>query len=64
MKRKELKNLAEKIAKAQKQYDECKDTQQRKELEKIIFTLSSRATSLEDIMELDEMIQEILNEQH
>lgn len=62
MNKKELRNLAKKIAKAErvlqdKSADEAAKQQAREE----IFFWSGRVTSLDDICELDELIQDILN---
>ena len=60
MKRKELKNLAEKIAQAEHiiQTSDNQDEIQRAQME--IMTLSSHVDSLDDITIIDEMVQELL----
>lgn len=60
MKRKELKNLAKKIAQAEHiiQTSDNQDEIQRAQME--IMTLSSHVDSLDDITIIDEMIQELL----
>ena len=60
MKRKELKNLAKKIAQAEHiiQTSDNQDEIQRAQLE--IMTLSSHVDSLDDITIIDEMVQELL----
>ena len=60
MKRKELKNLAKKIAQAEHiiQTSDNQDEIQRAQME--IMTLSSHVDSLDDITILDEMVQELL----
>lgn len=60
MKRKELKNLAKKIAQAEHivQTSDNQDEIQRAQME--IMTLSSHVDSLEDITIIDEMVQELL----
>ena len=60
MKRKELKNLAKKIAQAEHiiQTSDNQDEIQRAQME--IMTLSSHVDSLDDITIIDEMVQELL----
>lgn len=60
MKRKELKNLAKKIAQAEHivQTNDNQDEIQRAQME--IMTLSSHVDSLDDITIIDEMVQELL----
>lgn len=60
MKRKELKNLAKKIAQAEHivQTSDDQDEIQRAQME--IMTLSSHVDSLDDITIIDEMVQELL----
>ena len=60
MKRKELKNLAKKIAQAEHiiQTSDNQDAIQRAQME--IMTLSSHVDSLDDITIIDEMVQELL----
>ena len=60
MKRKELKNLAKKIAQAEHtiQTSDNQDEIQRAQME--IMTLSSHVNSLDDITIIDEMVQELL----
>lgn len=60
MKRKELKNLAKKIAQAEHiiQTSNNQDKIQRAQME--IMTLSSHVDSLDDITIIDEMVQELL----
>lgn len=60
MKKKELKNLAVKIAAAEKALQNTKDQNVIHEVQDEIFKLSSKVHDIEDIMLLDEMIQEIL----
>ena len=63
MSNKELKALAEKIAKAQMRYDNSSDPE-RADAEKEILRLSNGVSSLVDLMRLDEMIQEILKQKN
>ena len=60
MKRKELKNLAKKIAQAEHivQTSDNQDEIQRAQME--IMTLSSHVDSLDDITIIDEMVQALL----
>lgn len=60
MKRKELKNLAKKIAQAEHiiQTSDNQDEIQRAQME--IMTLLSHVDSLDDITIIDEMVQELL----
>ena len=60
MKRKELKNLAKKIAQAEHivQTSDNQDEIQHAQIE--IMTLSSHVDSLDDITIIDEMVQELL----
>lgn len=60
MKRKELKNLAKKIAQAEYivQTSDNQDEIQRAQME--IMILSSHVDSLDDITIIDEMVQELL----
>lgn len=60
MKRKELKNLAKKIAQAEHiiQTSDNQDEIQRVQME--VMTLSSHVDSLDDITIIDEMVQELL----
>ena len=60
MKRKELKNLAKKIAQAEHiiQTSNNQDEIQRAQME--VMNLSSHVDSLDDITIIDEMVQELL----
>lgn len=60
MKRKELKNLAQKIAKYEQILQTSQDKEEIREAQSQIMNLSGRVQSLEDMMLLDDMIQEIL----
>lgn len=57
MKKKELLKLAKQIADAEVSLQKSQDPENSKELKSKIIKLSSRVTSLEDIMILDELIQ-------
>lgn len=61
MKKKELKNLAQKIAKAERVIQSTDSTTAEKsKAEQEIMTLSSHVDKLEDMIIIDEMVQEIL----
>lgn len=60
MKRKELKNLANKIAKLEQIIQHNEDPKQVQQAKDEIMKLSSHVDSLEDIMLMDELIQDIL----
>lgn len=60
MKKKELKNLANKIAQAERVIQTSSNKTEIFEAEQRIIELSGRATNIEDMMQIDEMVQEIL----
>lgn len=61
MKKKELKNLAQRIAEQERILQDTSITSdERREAENNIFLLASKVTSLEDMDLLDEYIQELL----
>lgn len=60
MKTRELKQLAETIAKAELTLRENKDEQEVRKAKKDILLLSKRITSLEDMLRIDDMVQNIL----
>lgn len=60
MKRKELKNLAIKIAKAEKRRQEAITEEEKHQAEVEIMDLSGRVMNLNDMMELDDLIQEMI----
>ena len=60
MKRKELKNLATKIAKAEKRRQEATSEDEKYQAEVEIMNLSGRVMNLNDMMELDDLIQEMI----
>lgn len=60
MKQKELKNIAKKIADAERILQTSADPDERRKAEDTIFMWTGKVTSLVDICELDEMIQDIL----
>ena len=62
MKRKELKNLAQKIAAAEKTIQSSSDPLQIAKAQDQIIELSGHALSMEDMMAIDEFVQEILNQ--
>lgn len=63
MKRKELKNIAKKIAKAELIVQTSEDPVAIKKAQQEIMELSGQALSLEDMTIIDEMVQEILGSQ-
>ena len=60
MKRKEQKNLANKIAKLEQIIQRNEDPKQVQQAKDEIMKLSGHVDSLEDIMLMDELIQDIL----
>ena len=60
MKRKEQKNLAQKIAKYEYIVQISNDKDEIKKAQDSIMELSGRVESLDDIAAIDEMVQEIL----
>lgn len=62
MKMKELKNLAKKIAKFERIIQNSDDDDAVREAQQEIIVLSGQAKSLEDMMIIDELVQEILLE--
>ena len=62
MKRKELKNLAKKIAKAEKIVQNSPDAAEIGRAQQEIMDLSSKVSSIEEMIELDDLIQEIISE--
>lgn len=60
MKRKELKELAKKIAKAELIIQRNEDPKQVQQAKDEIIKLSGHVDSLEDIMLMDEFVQDIL----
>lgn len=61
MKKKELKNLATKIAKLELENRNCSDPKKIKENEMEIMKLCGKVTSIEDIEQIDDLVQEILS---
>ena len=62
MNKKELKNLAKKIAKYEKIIQTTEDAKERRNAENEIMKLTSSVKSFDDLMTLDELIQDILEE--
>lgn len=60
MKRKERKQLAQKIATIQKKYDTSTDMKEKQRLEIEIMNLCSQVDSMEDMIAIDEMVMELL----
>lgn len=62
MKRKEIRNLATKIAKYEKIIQNSNDKEAIKQAENEIMKVSSSVHSLEDMMAIDELVVEVLKE--
>lgn len=62
MKKKELKNLAKRIADAEFIIQTSSDKKEINEAKNKIMELSNHAIDLEDMMVLDELIQDILSQ--
>ena len=62
MKKKELKNLAKKIAKAELIVQNSSDVAEINRAQQEIMDLSSKVSSIEEMIELDDLIQEIISE--
>ena len=60
MKNKERKNIAKKIAEAELTLQNSQDLAEKAKAEVEIIRLCSQAKSMEDMMAIDEMVQEIL----
>ena len=60
MKRKERKQLAQKIAKKKKKYDASTDMKEKSRLETEIMDLCSQVDNMEDMIVIDEMVLELL----
>lgn len=60
MKKKELKNLAAKIAKCERIIQTSDDKQAVRQAESEIMRLSSCVNSLEDMVAIDELVMELL----
>lgn len=62
MKMKELKNLAKKIAKFEQIIENSEDKDAVRKAEQEIMKISGSVKSLEDMMIIDELVQEILSD--
>lgn len=60
MKQKEIKNLAQKIAKYERIIQTSDDKKQVRQAEEEIMKLSSSVSSLEDMVAIDELVMEML----
>lgn len=60
MKKKELKQFAEKIAKYELIIEQSEDHDEIRQAQEQIMVLSGRVKNLEDLFEIDELVQEIL----
>ena len=61
MKKKELKNLATKIAKLEKELQTTSELSKKQEIELEIMKLTGCVNSIDDISRLDDMVMEILS---
>lgn len=61
MNKKELKNLAEKIASLENQLTAAESMEVKKGIEDAIFKLTGKVKSFEDMMMLDVLIQDIMD---
>ena len=61
MKKKELKNLAQKIAKAELIIQTSDDPKAVKRAEQEIMSLSGQVDNLEDMVIIDELVQDLLD---
>jgi len=64
MKKKEIKNLAQKIAKYERIIQTSDDKKAIAQAEEEIMKVSSSVHSLEDMMAIDELVLELLNEEN
>ena len=62
MKRKERKQLAEKIARVQIKYDNTTDQKEKQRLEVELMDLCSKVDDMEDMIAIDEMVMNLLLE--
>jgi phage shock protein A len=62
MKKKELKNLAKKIADAEYIIQNSDDVKAVAKAQDTILELSGKVSSVEDMLALDDLVQEILNQ--
>lgn len=62
MKRKELKNLAKKIADAEYRHSQATDPEDIRNTENEIIKLSGKISNMEEMLLLDDMIQEFLQD--
>jgi hypothetical protein len=62
MKRKEKKQLAEKIAKYERIVQNSTDKKEIKQAQNKIVELSSHVETIEDIVDIDEMVQDLLKQ--
>lgn len=60
MKKKELKQLAQKVAKLEMQYQKAEDSKERQACELEIMKLCSQVDSLEEVAVIDELVQDII----
>ena len=60
MKKKELKQLAQKIAKLEMQYQKTENGKERQNCELEIMKLCSQVDNLEEVAIIDELVQDII----
>ena len=60
MKKKELKNLAMRIAALENKLSKTEDKEEQKKIQEAIIKESVKVTSLDDMFALDELIQQFL----
>ena len=60
MKKKELKQLAQKVANLEMQYQKAEDSKERQACELEIMKLCSQVDNLEEVAIIDELVQDII----
>lgn len=61
MKKKELKEIAKRIAKAELTIENSDDKEEINSAKQVVFSMTERLMSTEDILAVDVMVQEILS---
>lgn len=61
MKKKELKEIAKRIAKAELTIENSDDKEEINSAKQVVFSMTERLMSTEDILAVDAMVQEILS---
>lgn len=62
MKKKELKEIAKRMARAEQIISTSNDSEEIREAENTVMTLSMRLNSTDDMLAVDELVREILSE--